>query len=82
MVKMIRTLRKGKCYQYIMNLMSGNMYYLGTLQKQSVLEIVHMGIPGGSAGKKSACNARDVVLIPELGRSPEKGNGYLLHYSG
>ena len=35
-----------------MNLMSGDMYYLGILQKQSVLEIVPMGVPGGSAGKR------------------------------
>ena len=82
MVKMIRTLSKGKCYQYIMNLMSRNMYYLGTLHKQSVLEIAYMGVPGGSAGKKCACNVGDVVLIPELGRSPEKGNGYPVQYSG
>lgn len=26
---------------YIMNFMSGDMYYLGTLQMQSVLEIFH-----------------------------------------
>ena len=58
-----------------MNLMSGDMYYLGTLQMQSVLEIVHMGFPGGLAGKQSPCNAGDVVSIPGLGRSPEKGNG-------
>ena len=28
--------------------------------------------PGGSYGKESVCNARDVGLIPVLGRSPEK----------
>ena len=27
-----------------------------------------MGFPGGSAGKESACNAGDLVLIPGLGR--------------
>ena len=26
-------------------------------------------------GKESACNARDLGLIPELGRSPGEGNG-------
>ena len=26
--------------------------------------------PGSSAGKKSACNAGDLGLIPGLGRSP------------
>ena len=34
------------------------------------------GFPGGSEGKKSACNARDLGLIPGSGRSPEEGNGY------
>ena len=34
------------------------------------------------AGKESACNAGDLGLIPELGRSPGEGNGYLLQYSG
>ena len=29
-----------------------------------------MGFPGGSAGKKSACNEGDLGLIPGLGRSP------------
>ena len=38
--------------------------------------------PGGSAGKESACNARDLGSIPELGRSPEEGKGYPLQYSG
>ena len=38
------------------------------------------GFPGGSAGKESTCNARDLGSIPGLGRSP--GEGYLLQYSG
>ena len=33
------------------------------------------GFPGGSNGKEPACNAEDLGLIPELGRSPGKGNG-------
>ena len=36
-----------------------------------------MGFPGGSDGKESACNVGDPGLIPELGRSPGKGNGNL-----
>ena len=39
------------------------------------------GFPGGSDGKESACNAGDVGLIPESGRSPGGGNGYPLQYS-
>ena len=38
--------------------------------------------PCGSAGKESACNARDLGLIPGLGRSPGEGNGYPLQYPG
>ena len=37
--------------------------------------------PGSSAGKESACNARDPGLIPGLGRSPGEGIGYPLQYS-
>ena len=40
------------------------------------------GFPFGSAGKESACNARDLGLIPGLGRSPEEGKGYPLQDSG
>ena len=36
---------------------------------------------GGSNSKESACNAGDPSLIPELGRSPEEGNGNSLQYS-
>jgi len=40
------------------------------------------GFPGGSAGKESTYSEGDLGLIPELGRSPGKGNGYSLQYSG
>ena len=36
--------------------------------------------PGGLDGKESTSNARDLGLIPGLGRSPEEGNGYPLQY--
>ena len=29
-----------------------------------------LGFPGGSAGNKSACNARDLGLIPWVGKIP------------
>ena len=38
--------------------------------------------PCGSAGKESACNAGDLSSIPGWGRSPGKGKGYPLQYSG
>ena len=40
-----------------------------------------MGCSGSSAGKESACNARDPSSIPGLGRTPGEGIGYLLQYS-
>ena len=40
------------------------------------------GSLGGSDGKESACNVGDLGLIPRLGRSPGKGKGYSLQYSG
>ena len=35
------------------------------------------GLLGGSAGKESACNARDSGSIPRSGRSPGEGNSQL-----
>ena len=40
-----------------------------------------MGLPGGSDGKKSACNAGGLGLIPGLGRSPGGGHGNPFQYS-
>ena len=44
--------------------------------------LCYSGFPGGSAGKESACNARDLGSIPGLGRSPGEGKGYPFQYSG
>ena len=41
----------------------------------------HKLVPGGSDGKESACNARYVGSVPELGRSPGEGNGSPLQCS-
>ena len=43
---------------------------------------VFLGFPCSLAGKESAYSVRDLDLIPELGRSPGKGKGYLLQYFG
>ena len=40
-----------------------------------------MGFPGDSDGKESTFNARDLCLIPELGRFPGGGHGNPLQYS-
>ena len=39
------------------------------------------GLPYGSEGKESACNAGDLGSIPELGRFPGGGHGNPLQYS-
>ena len=39
------------------------------------------GFPGGSGGKKPACSAEDLGLIPGQGRFPGEGNGNPLQYS-
>ena len=39
-----------------------------------------LGLPGGSDGKESTCNAGDPSLIPGLGRSPGEGNSNPLQY--
>jgi len=41
-----------------------------------------LGFPGGSAGKKSTCNAGDLDSILGLGRSPGEWKGYPFQYSG
>ena len=41
---------------------------------------VKQEFPQWFSGKESACNARQVDLIPGLGRSPEEGNGNPLQY--
>ena len=41
-----------------------------------------MGFFGGSDGKESACNARDLSSISGLSRSLEEGKGYPFQYSG
>ena len=45
------------------------------------MTVLHWVFPGGSEVKVSACNAGDLGLIPGSERSPEEGNGHLLHYS-
>ena len=47
-----------------------------------VLAYLIAGFPCGSAGKESACSARDLGSIPGWGRSPGEWKGYPLQYSG
>ena len=41
-----------------------------------------LGLPCGSAGKESTCNAEDLGSNPGLGRSSGEAKGYPLQYSG
>ena len=43
--------------------------------------VAKRGFSGGSDSKETTCSAGDPGLIPGLGRSPGKGNGYPLQYS-
>ena len=43
--------------------------------------LCHVGFPGGSVGKESACNAGDPGSSPGSGRSPGEGHGNPLQYS-
>ena len=65
----------------------------GTCRESSLKSPVHFALlsylspaasvdfTGGSDGKESACDARDLDLIPGLGRSSREGNDYPLQYS-
>ena len=51
------------------------------LEKGKATHSSILGLPCGSAGEESTCNAGDLGLIPGLGRSLGEGKGYPL-YSG
>ena len=46
-----------------------------------VQQLQQLGLPGGSHGRESDCNAGHLDSIPGLGRSPGKGHGNPLQYS-
>ena len=49
------------------------VYFFVCVFLMSLLNL--LGFPDGSDGKESACSVGDLVLIPELGRSPGGGHG-------
>ena len=51
-------------------------------RRDSLPTSVFLDFPGGSDGKESAWNMGDLGSIPGLGRSPRKGHGNPLQYSG
>ena len=50
-------------------------------ENEYIFTVVFEGVPGGSDGKESTCNAGDLGLIPGLGSSPGEKNAYPLQYS-
>ena len=54
---------------------------LMTAGDADLYQIVKVVFVSSSAGKESACNARDPGLIPGSGRSAGEGIGYPLQYS-
>ena len=63
---------------------AGTVWVLGICQGRKQRKIPAFmelqGFTGGSDGKESVCNAGDLGLIPESGRSPGEGNGNPLQY--
>ena len=55
--------------------------YLSSLLPYLNWVVLSSGLPGGSVGKESACNAGDSGSIPGSGRSPGERIGYPLLYS-
>ena len=51
------------------------------LEKGEATHSSILGLPGGSAGKESACSAGDLGLISGLGRCPGGGHDNPLQYS-
>ena len=57
------------------------MYRISTCVPDNCQFIVHVGFPGASDSKESACNAGDPDAIPGSGSSNGEGIGYPLQYS-
>ena len=53
----------------------------GLVHQNKDFELLLWGFPGGSNGKKSACNAGDLSFIPGSERSSGRGHDNPLQYS-
>ena len=69
----------GKVKSLFFNMLS--RFVIGFLPRSRHLLISCLQFLGGSDSKASACNSRDLGLIPGSGRSPGEGNGNPLQYS-
>ena len=56
-------------------------YNIFIVPRFNLSNIVILGLPGGSDGKESTCNVKDLGSIPGLGRSPGGGHDNPLEYS-
>ena len=89
--KMAINLVKSSCEQLVLELLTKKKKKKSTYVYQqespylwnpfSKMYLVHLGFPGGSDNKESACNVEYLGSIPGSGRSPGEGNGYPLKYS-
>ena len=70
---------KSKFYRFYSATMQISHNYMYT-SPPSMYPLLLRGFPGGSGGKKSACNAGDPGSVPGWGRSPGGGNGTPLQY--
>ena len=68
-----------KVMSLLFNMLS--RFVIGFLPRSKHLLISWLQFLGGSDSKASACNSRDLGLIPGSGRSPAEGNGNPLQYS-
>ena len=59
---------------------SSHLRFVGKMDPVTLCRV--LGFPGGSVGKESACNARELGSIPGLGRCPGEGHGNPIQYSG
>ena len=57
-------------------------YRLSDEKQMYIICLVTENVVDGSDGIESACNSGDLCSIPGLGKSPGKGKGYPLQYSG
>ena len=62
-------------------LVSHTLLQIHLIRLSSYLSVYDYGIPGGSDGKASACDAGDLGSIAGLGRSHGEGNGNPLQCS-
>ena len=75
---------KTDCWDRMMHswVLEGERIDLWGKESRGPLHSCHkLSFPGGSVGKESTCNARDLDSVPGSGRFPGEGNGKPFQYS-